>query len=108
MRVACRSRPDGVRPVSFDEFLADTSTDGIVVARGGRIVLPKRRRANGTAVTATDRNCSALASTDNTLFVDAKRQLVIDKVSSEELPLAAARIISTLRAISAVRRALAG
>jgi hypothetical protein len=29
---------DGVRPLSFDEFLVDTSTDGIVVARGGRIV----------------------------------------------------------------------
>ena len=27
-----------VRPLSFDEFLADTSTDGIVLARGGRIV----------------------------------------------------------------------
>ena len=28
----------GVRPLSFDEFLADTSTDGIVVVSGGRIV----------------------------------------------------------------------
>jgi len=41
------------------------------------------------------------------LFVDAERQLVIAKVSSEELPLDAARITSTLRAVSAVRRALA-
>jgi len=36
---------DGVRPLSFDEFLVDTSTDGIVVARGGRIVF--ERYANG-------------------------------------------------------------
>jgi CubicO group peptidase (beta-lactamase class C family) len=41
------------------------------------------------------------------LFVDAERQLVVAKVSSEELPLDAARITSTLRAVSAVRRALA-
>jgi hypothetical protein len=26
---------DGGRPLSFDEFLVDTSIDGIVVARGG-------------------------------------------------------------------------
>jgi hypothetical protein len=38
---------------------------------------------------------------------DAERQLVVAKVSSEELPLDAARITSTLRAVSAVRRALA-
>ncbi|HKM70033.1 MAG TPA: serine hydrolase [Stellaceae bacterium] len=42
------------------------------------------------------------------LFVDAERQLVIAKVSSHELPLDAARSASTLRAVSAVRRALAG
>jgi hypothetical protein len=36
----------------------------------------------GASVTATDRYCSTLASTDNTLFVDAERQLVIDKVSA--------------------------
>ncbi len=41
------------------------------------------------------------------LFVDAERQLVVAKVSSQELPLDAARITSTLRAVSAVRRALA-
>jgi hypothetical protein len=35
------------------------------------------------------------------LFVDAERQLVVAKVSSEELPLDAARITSTLRAVSA-------
>jgi hypothetical protein len=35
-------------------------------------------------------------------------QLVVAKVSSQELPLDAARITSTLRAVSAVRRALAG
>ena len=42
------------------------------------------------------------------LFVDAARQLVVAKVSSQELPLDAARITATLRAVSAVRRALAG
>jgi hypothetical protein len=41
------------------------------------------------------------------LFVDAERQLVV-KVPSQELPLDAAHIASTLRAISAVRRALSG
>ena len=41
------------------------------------------------------------------LFVDAERQLVVAKLSSQELPLDAARITSTLRAVSAVRRALA-
>jgi CubicO group peptidase (beta-lactamase class C family) len=40
---------DGVRPLSFDEFLVDTSTDGIVVARGGRIVF--ERYANGMTET---------------------------------------------------------
>jgi len=42
------------------------------------------------------------------LFVDAERQLVVAKVSSQEHPLDAARITSTLRAVFAVRRALAG
>ena len=42
------------------------------------------------------------------LFVDAERQLVVAKVSSQEQPLDAARITSTLRAVFAVRRALAG
>jgi hypothetical protein len=40
---------DGARPLSFDEFLVDTSTDGIVVARGGRIVF--ERYANDMAET---------------------------------------------------------
>ena len=40
---------DGVRPHSLDEFLVDTSTDGIVVARGGRIVF--ERYANGMTET---------------------------------------------------------
>jgi hypothetical protein len=31
-------KAEGVRPLSLDEFLVDTSTDGIVVARVGRIV----------------------------------------------------------------------
>ena len=39
----------GARPLSFDEFLADTSTDGIVLARGGRIVF--ERYANGMTAT---------------------------------------------------------
>src|SRR5438552_8629244 len=34
----------GARPLSFDEFLADTSTDGIVLARGGRIVFETIRQ----------------------------------------------------------------
>ena len=38
-----------VRPLSFDEFLADTSTDGIVLAKGGRIVF--ERYANGMTET---------------------------------------------------------
>jgi CubicO group peptidase (beta-lactamase class C family) len=42
------------------------------------------------------------------LFVDAERQLVIAKVSSQDPPLDAALIASTLRAVSAVRRTLAG
>ena len=42
------------------------------------------------------------------LFVDAERQLVIAKVSSQNLPLDAARTASTLRAVSAARRALTG
>jgi CubicO group peptidase (beta-lactamase class C family) len=41
---------DGVRPLSFDEFLVDTSTDGIVVASGGRIIF--ERYANGMTETA--------------------------------------------------------
>jgi hypothetical protein len=41
------------------------------------------------------------------LFVDAEK-LVVAKVSSQELPLDAARVIATLRTVSAVRRALAG
>ena len=40
---------DGVRPLSFDEFLVDTSTDGIVVASGGRIIF--ERYANGMTET---------------------------------------------------------
>src|SRR6266478_9638836 len=40
---------DGIRPLSFDEFLVDTSTDGIVVARGGRIVF--ERYTNGMTET---------------------------------------------------------
>ena len=40
---------DGGRPLSFDEFLIDTSIDGIVVARGGRIVF--ERYANGMTET---------------------------------------------------------
>jgi CubicO group peptidase (beta-lactamase class C family) len=39
------------------------------------------------------------------LFVDVERRLVVAKVSSQELPLDATRITTTL---SAVRRALAG
>jgi CubicO group peptidase (beta-lactamase class C family) len=42
------------------------------------------------------------------LFVDVGRRLVVAKVSSQELPLDATRIASTLRAVSAVRRTLAG
>jgi hypothetical protein len=42
------------------------------------------------------------------LFVDAEQQLVVAKVSSEEVPLDPARITSTLRAVSALGRALAG
>jgi CubicO group peptidase (beta-lactamase class C family) len=42
------------------------------------------------------------------LFVDAERQLLVAKVSSRELPLDAPRVTATLRAVSAVRRALAG
>jgi hypothetical protein len=42
------------------------------------------------------------------LFVDAQRQLAIAKVPSQDLPLDAASIASTLRAVWAVRRALAG
>jgi CubicO group peptidase (beta-lactamase class C family) len=42
------------------------------------------------------------------LLVDAERQLVVAKVSSQELPLDAARITATFRAVSAMRRALAG
>jgi len=38
-------KAEGVRPLSLDEFLVDTSTDGIVVARVGRIVF--ERYANG-------------------------------------------------------------
>jgi hypothetical protein len=41
-------------------------------------------------------------------FVDAERQRVVAKVSSEELPLDAARVTSTLRAVSALRRHLTG
>ncbi|HEY1430882.1 MAG TPA: serine hydrolase, partial [Stellaceae bacterium] len=39
----------GVRPLSFDEFLAETSTDGIVVVSRGQIVF--ERYANGMIVT---------------------------------------------------------
>jgi CubicO group peptidase (beta-lactamase class C family) len=42
------------------------------------------------------------------LFVDAERQLVIAKVSAQDPPRDAALIASTLRAVSAVRRTLAG
>jgi hypothetical protein len=42
------------------------------------------------------------------LFVDAERQLVVAKLSSDELPVDAARITATLRAVSAIRRVLAG
>ena len=42
------------------------------------------------------------------LFVDAERQLVIAKVSSHDLPLDAALIALTLRALSALRPALVG
>jgi hypothetical protein len=42
------------------------------------------------------------------MFVDAEQQLVVAKVSSEGLPLDAARITLTLRAVSALRSALAG
>ena len=42
------------------------------------------------------------------LFVDAERQLLVAKVSSRELPLDAPRVTATLRAVSAVRRALGG
>jgi formate-dependent phosphoribosylglycinamide formyltransferase (GAR transformylase) len=41
------------------------------------------------------------------LFVDAEK-LVVAKVSSQELPLDAARITATSRAVSAIRCALAG
>ena len=40
---------DEGRPLSFDDFLVDTSTDGIVVASGGRIVF--ERYANGMTET---------------------------------------------------------
>jgi len=42
------------------------------------------------------------------MFVDAEQQLVVAKVSSEGLPLDAARITLTLRAVSALRSTLAG
>ena len=42
------------------------------------------------------------------LFVDAERRLVIAKVSSNDLPLYAALTVSRLRAVLAVRPALAG
>ena len=42
------------------------------------------------------------------LFVDAEQQLAVAKVSSEGLPLDAARITLTLRAVSALLSALAG
>jgi CubicO group peptidase (beta-lactamase class C family) len=42
-------KAEGVRPLSLDEFLVDTSTDGIVVARVGRIVF--ERYANGMTET---------------------------------------------------------
>ena len=32
---------DSDQPRSFDEYLVDTSTDGMVVARGGRIILER-------------------------------------------------------------------
>jgi hypothetical protein len=41
------------------------------------------------------------------LFIDAEK-LVVAKVSSQELPLDAARVTATLQAVSAVRHALAG
>ena len=64
-------------------------------------------QARGNAITATDR-LFALGIHGQYLFVDAERQLVVAKVLSQELPLDAARITSTLRAVSAVRRAPAG
>ena len=42
------------------------------------------------------------------LFPDAERRLVIAKASSDDLPLDAALTVSTLRAVLAVRPALAG
>jgi CubicO group peptidase (beta-lactamase class C family) len=42
------------------------------------------------------------------LFIDAERQLVIAKVSSQVLPLDAARVLLTLRAVSAIRHILSG
>ena len=45
---------------------------------------------------------------DGLLFVDAEGRLVIAKVSSNDLPLYAALTVSRLRAVLAVRPALAG
>ena len=45
---------------------------------------------------------------DGLLFVDAEGRLVIAKVSSNDLPLYAAFTVSRLRAVLAVRPALAG
>src|SRR6266566_3009168 len=64
--------------------------------------------ANGTSMAVTDRCYSGLGIHGQYLFVDAERQLVVAKVSSQEQPLDAAHITSTLRAVSAVRRAAAG
>ena len=42
---ACRSSADGDRALSFDEFLDETSTDGLVILHRGRVVF--ERYANG-------------------------------------------------------------
>ena len=75
------------------------------------MILPRISRApaiaaNGTSDDSDGPLLFGLGIHGQYPFVDAERQLVIAKVSSQELPLDAARITATLRVVSAVRRVL--
>jgi CubicO group peptidase (beta-lactamase class C family) len=75
----------GVRPLSFDEFLADTSTDGVVVS-GGRIVF--ERYANGMTKTTPHILMSVSKSVLGLVagVLSARRRLEPDRKVTDFLP----------------------
>ena len=106
-------RTSGAKSDLGEDTRRHVSPPAAIRRPGPRATSPRISRApaigaNGTSMTATGPLLFGPGIHEQYLFVDAQRHLVIAKVPSQDLPLDAALIASTLRAVLAVRRALAG